>query len=81
MREIQSHGQITQIDALGIKQFLVDRTVETEIMGFDRIPELRGIFFAQKHDCFAGSGAQVIGFFDAVDEEVVDVFVRIVQTD
>ena len=79
MWKIQPNRQVSQIDSLWVQQFLIDRVVQREVMLFDRIPELRAVFFAQKHDRLPSPGPQVICLFYAVLEQIVKNIVLIVQ--
>lgn len=45
------------------------------------IPELRRILFTQKHDRLPRPCAEVVRFFDSMDEQVVQVEIGIVETD
>jgi hypothetical protein len=68
---------MSQINPLRVQQFLVDRIIQAKIVLDNGVPELLAICLAQKHYCFAGAGAQVVGFFDGVDEEVVDMLIGV----
>ncbi len=46
---------MAQICALGIKELLVDRVIEREVVLFDGLPKLCRVLFAQKHDGLAGA--------------------------
>lgn len=81
MREVQFDGHVAEVDALRVQELLVDGVEEGEVVLLDSGPELGRVFFAEEHDCFPGSVAEVVGLFDAVDEEVVQVFAFDVELD
>ena len=70
-----------QVGALRVQQLLIDRIVEREIMLLNCIPKLCAVFLTQKHDSLSSSGAQIIGFFDTVPEEIVHDSVLGVKSD
>lgn len=81
MWKIDADGQMSQRGSLGIQQLLVDRIIEREIVLLDRIPELRAVLLAQEHDCLPSTGTQVVGFFNAVPEEIMHHLVLHIEPD
>lgn len=50
-------------------------------MQLDCIPELCAVLLTQEHNSLPGPGSQVVGFLDAVLEEIVHDFVFGVKSD
>ena len=60
MGEVEFDGEVAEVDALGIQEFLVDGVEEGEVVLFDGFPELGRVFFAEEHYGFAGAVAEVV---------------------
>lgn len=72
---------MSQRGSLGVQELLIDSVIEREIVLLDRIPELCAILLAQEHDCLPSTGTQVVGFFNAVSEEIVHYLVLHIEPD
>lgn len=59
---------------MGVEEFLRDGREGGEVVLHDGLPQLGGVVFGEGHDSFGGAVAEEIGFFDAVDEGVVEDF-------